>query len=119
MLLQINLNIKIKSPIFTDQNKGKLSGKSPGYGIHLVAETNTGAALSAEGVSSPLTDSNSDPTVPEDLGICVANKLLDEIFRGGSVDSSCQWLAVLFMSLALKDVSTFVMGKRKCPLLSR
>jgi len=95
--------------IYTDQNKGKLSGKSPGYGIHLGAETNQGAILSAEGVSNSNLEEG-DPTVPEDLGVEVANKLLDEIFRGGCVDSSCQWLTALFMSLSAKDVSKFVTG---------
>lgn len=94
--------------IYTDQNKGKLSGKSPGYGIHLAAETNTGTTLSAEGVSS---FDEANPTVAEDLGVLVANRLLDEIYRGGTVDSSYQWLAILFMSLCVKDVSKFVTGE--------
>lgn len=38
--------------INTDQNKGKVSGNSPGYGINLVAETTEGVFFSAEGVSS-------------------------------------------------------------------
>ena len=37
--------------INTDQNKGKRSGNSPGYGIHLVAESNDGTMFSAEVVS--------------------------------------------------------------------
>jgi RNA 3'-terminal phosphate cyclase-like protein len=34
--------------INTDQHKGKRSGNSPGYGIHLVAESNDGTMFSAE-----------------------------------------------------------------------
>lgn len=36
--------------INTDQCRGKSSGKSPGYGIHLYAETNKGVIYSAEKV---------------------------------------------------------------------
>ena len=37
--------------ITTDQCKGKQSGKSPGFGIHLYAETTTGVVYSSECVS--------------------------------------------------------------------
>lgn len=37
--------------INTDQNKGKISGNSPGYGINLVAETTDGVFFTAEGGS--------------------------------------------------------------------
>lgn len=108
--VRINLNKrKIQNLYIADQNKGKLSGNSPGFGIHLAAETNSGVILSAEGVSR-LKDSNLGPTVPEDLGMEVAHKLLEEIYRGGCVDSSYQWLAALYMSLSAKDVSKFITG---------
>lgn len=95
--------------IYTDQNKGKLSGKSPGFGLQLSAETQNGVCYSAENVSNP-PSSNINPTVPEDLGQQVANKLIEEIYSGGCVDSSYQWLVVLFMALSQKDVSTFSTG---------
>lgn len=96
--------------IYTDQNKGKLSGKSPGYGIQLGAETNSDVFYNADGVSEAISNSNTNPTIPEDLGHSVANKLIEEIYRGGCVDSSCQWLVTLFMALSQKDVSKFVTG---------
>ena len=37
-------------------------------------------------------------------------KLLDEIYRGGCVDSSFQWLVALYMALGQKDVSKFLIG---------
>lgn len=37
--------------IHTDQRRGKQSGKSPGFGIHLVAETTNGIFYSSEQVS--------------------------------------------------------------------
>lgn len=45
-------------------------------------------------------------TVPEDLGKECALGLLDEIYRGGTVDSAFQWLVILWMALGQKDVST-------------
>lgn len=36
--------------ITTDQRKGKQSGKSPGFGIHLYAETTQGVIYSSEQV---------------------------------------------------------------------
>lgn len=65
---------------------------------------------SAEGVSETISNVNTNPTIPEDLGHSAANKLIEEIYRGGCVDSSCQWLVTLFMALSHKDVSKFVTG---------
>uniref|UniRef100_A0A336M9G2 CSON013756 protein n=1 Tax=Culicoides sonorensis TaxID=179676 RepID=A0A336M9G2_CULSO len=96
--------------IYTDQNKGKLSGKSPGYGIQLTAETTNGNLYSSEGVSEPLSNGKQNPTVPEDLGQTVAHKLLEEIYRSGCIDSAIQWIVILFMALSQKDVSKFVTG---------
>ena len=44
MLLQFLPDIYI----YTDHVTGASSGKSPGFGLTLTAETNTGAALTAE-----------------------------------------------------------------------
>jgi RNA 3'-terminal phosphate cyclase-like protein len=51
-------------------------------------------------------------SVPEDIGKEAANRLLEEIYRGGNVDSTFQWLVPLYMALAQKDVSKFLTGKR-------
>jgi len=40
----------------------------------------------------------------------VAMRLLDEIYRGGCVDSSYQWLAALYIALGQKHVSKFLTG---------
>lgn len=50
-------------------------------------------------------------SVPEDLGLAASKKLLEEIYRGGCVDSTYQWLTTLYMALAQKDVSKFLTGK--------
>ena len=38
--------------IYTDQNRGKMSGNSPGFGICLLAETTDGIVFGADGVSN-------------------------------------------------------------------
>ncbi|XP_017055683.1 probable RNA 3'-terminal phosphate cyclase-like protein [Drosophila ficusphila] len=95
--------------IYTDQNKGKLSGNSPGFGICLIAETTDGVCFAADCCSNTREESDT-PSIPEDLGQEVAMRLLDEIYRGGCVDSSYQWLAALYIALGQKHVSKFLTG---------
>lgn len=49
-------------------------------------------------------------TTPEDLGVNAAHKLLEEIYRGGCVDSTFQWLTALYMALGQKNISKFLTG---------
>ncbi|SPP89331.1 blast:Probable RNA 3'-terminal phosphate cyclase-like protein [Drosophila guanche] len=95
--------------IYTDQNRGKMSGNSPGFGICLLAETSDGVCFAAD-CSSNTPDESDTPAVPEDLGQEVAMRLLDEIYRGGCCDSAYQWLAALYMALGQKHVSKFLTG---------
>ncbi|XP_060574958.1 RNA 3'-terminal phosphate cyclase-like protein [Ruditapes philippinarum] len=96
--------------IYTDHMKGAQSGKSPGFGLTLVAETTDGAFYAAEMVSNPK-GSNQGPTVPEDLGKEAAKYLLQEIYRGGCVDSISQSVAALMMVLGQQDVSKLQTGQ--------
>ncbi|CAH1772483.1 unnamed protein product [Owenia fusiformis] len=98
--------------IYTDHYKGSQSGKSPGFGMTLVAETTDGVYYTAEGASNPkhTGDQPSEPTVPEELGRDTAIALLDEIYRGGCVDSASQSIACLFMALGQQDVSKIQVG---------
>lgn len=95
--------------INTDQTKGRSGGKSPGFGILLVAETTDGLFYAAETVSSIIKD-GTPHSVPEDLGKTTAQKLLDEIYRGGCADSTFQWLVALYMALGQKNVAKFATG---------
>ncbi|XP_069125850.1 RNA 3'-terminal phosphate cyclase-like protein isoform X1 [Argopecten irradians] len=95
--------------IYTDHFKGSQSGKSPGFGLTLVAETLQGSFLCAEAASNPK-GSSKGPTIPEDLGKETAKLLLEEIYRGGCVDSTNQSLTALFMVLGQQDVSKVQMG---------
>ncbi|KAI8587382.1 RNA 3'-terminal phosphate cyclase domain-containing protein [Geranomyces variabilis] len=112
--------------VYTDVYKGAESGSSPGYALTLVAETTTGALLSAECAFQPrkhtstvdagereaensrggegmLVNDYHFPT-PEDLGTHTARRLLQEIKKGGCFDTTSQWLGVLFMALGPEDV---------------
>ncbi|XP_057672458.1 probable RNA 3'-terminal phosphate cyclase-like protein isoform X1 [Diorhabda carinulata] len=95
--------------ISVDQCNGKQAGNSPGFGIHLLAETNEGTFYSAEQVSNVVANGE-EPSIPEDLGIAAAQRLLYEIYLGGVVDSTSQSLAILCMALGDKDVSKLVTG---------
>ena len=95
--------------IYTDHLKGSQSGNCPGFGLTLVAETTNGCFLSAEYTSSPKGSSNG-PTIPEDLGKLSAKLLLEEIYRGGCIDSTCQGMTSLFMVLGQQDVSKVKTG---------
>ncbi|XP_058157789.1 RNA 3'-terminal phosphate cyclase-like protein isoform X2 [Dasypus novemcinctus] len=94
--------------IYTDHMKGANSGKSPGFGLSLVAETTNGTFLSAELASNP--QGQGVAVLPEDLGRNCARLLLEEIYRGGCVDSTNQSLALLFMTLGQQDVSKVLLG---------
>ena len=68
--------------IYADHFTGAKSGKSPGFGLTLTAETTTGVFLNAEVSSNPVSSEiKKEPTVPEDLGLSGAYALLEEIYR--------------------------------------
>ncbi|XP_043580488.1 RNA 3'-terminal phosphate cyclase-like protein [Bombus pyrosoma] len=95
--------------IHTDHCKGASSGKSPGFGVTLSAETTTDVIFGGEAFS-PLMTAASLPCVPEDIGKEAAMKLVDEIYRNGCVDSAFQAMTAIFMALGRKDISKVVTG---------
>jgi RNA 3'-terminal phosphate cyclase-like protein len=90
--------------LHTDQNKGKLSGLSAGFGVNLSAETTENVIYASEIVATE------KGVLPEDIGKECANRLLDEIYRGGCCDSTFQWIMMLYMALGPKSVSKAVVG---------
>ncbi|KAF0288258.1 RNA 3'-terminal phosphate cyclase-like protein [Amphibalanus amphitrite] len=96
--------------IYTDHYKGEMAGKSPGFGISLVAETTTGCMMTSDVTSQPQ-GAEGPPSVPEELGTSAAHLLLDEVYRGGCVDSLAQSMMLLYMSLGQKDVSKVKLGQ--------
>lgn len=94
--------------IYTDHAKGPSSGNSPGFGVSLMVESTTGVMLSADVCSHA--KSEGQTITPEDLGKECAVKLLQEVYRGGCVDSTHQSLALLYMALGQMDVSKVLLG---------
>lgn len=90
--------------IYTDVYKGAESGKSPGFALSLVAESNTDVLLSAEKAAEA-------GQTPEDVGIIASKMLLNEIRKGGCVDTTSQWLNLLLMILAPEDVGKIRVGE--------
>lgn len=69
--------------IYTDHYKGSEGGRSPGFGLSLVAESTTGCFVAAEMAAAK-------GVLPEDLGKTVSRLLCEEIRRGGCVDTCSQ-----------------------------
>lgn len=105
--------------IFTDHKAGPLAGNSPGFGISLVAETNSGCFISADTAvayarteeTGDIEDEKKELTPPADVGEQIASVLLGEIEQGGVVDSTHQGLLFLLCALCPQDVSKVRVGK--------
>ncbi|XP_019105145.1 probable RNA 3'-terminal phosphate cyclase-like protein isoform X2 [Beta vulgaris subsp. vulgaris] len=86
--------------IFTDHKAGAQAGKSPGFGVSLVAETTSGCYISADtAVSYPrreetteIEDEKLDLKTADVVGVQIASALLAEIEQGGVVDSTHQFM---------------------------
>ncbi|KAH0862348.1 hypothetical protein HID58_079559 [Brassica napus] len=104
--------------IFNDHKSGPAAGKSPGYGISLVAETTAGCYISADtAVSCGRTEETGEIDVErrerkpaEDTGVEIASCLLQEIEKGGVVDSTHQGLLFILCALCQQDVSKVRVG---------
>lgn len=90
--------------IYTDVYKGAESGLSPGFGLSLVAESTTGALMTAELCAEA-------GETPEDVGRKAAVMLLNEVGRGGCFDSQHQWMALLLMAVGPEYVGKTRVGK--------
>lgn len=78
-----------------------------GFGACIHTESTSGVVLTSDVVSTP---GKGMKTVPEELAQKCAYLLLEEIYRGGCVDSSFQCLACTYMALQAKDVSKYLFG---------
>ncbi|XP_026458043.1 probable RNA 3'-terminal phosphate cyclase-like protein isoform X2 [Papaver somniferum] len=103
--------------IFTDHKAGDKAGKSPGFGMSLVAETTSGCFISTDtAVSYARGEGDEDDETkelmpPEEIGEQAASMLLGEIKQGGVVDSTHQGLLFLLCALCPQDVSKVRVGK--------
>jgi RNA 3'-terminal phosphate cyclase-like protein len=93
----------------TDVNTPKKNGCGPSPGLTMVAssESTSGVVMTAEVC---LDQSERGKELPEELGKRGACMLLEEIRRGGCIDTSCQSLAFLWMCLTPEDVSRIRVG---------
>jgi RNA 3'-terminal phosphate cyclase-like protein len=78
--------------------------RSPGFALSLVAESTSDVLISAEKAAEK-------GQTPEDVGVIASKMLLNEIRKGGCVDSPSQWLNLLLMVLAPEDVGKIRIGK--------
>ncbi|KAF9813134.1 hypothetical protein IEO21_05745 [Rhodonia placenta] len=90
--------------LYSDVYKGEDSGKSPGYGLSILAESTTGAMHCAEALSQP-------GVAPEDTALLASRALLAEVRRGGCVDRQHQVFVLLMMVLGSEDVGRCLMGE--------
>uniref|UniRef100_A0AC35UDD5 RNA 3'-terminal phosphate cyclase-like protein n=1 Tax=Rhabditophanes sp. KR3021 TaxID=114890 RepID=A0AC35UDD5_9BILA len=95
--------------VTSDNRKGDAGGKENGYGIFLTAETTDGVFYHGEAMSQKGLD-NKNPIIPEDLGNLAAERLLDEIYCAGALDTTAQYLATTFMALTDKNASKYLQG---------
>lgn len=99
--------------IFTDHMSGREAGLSPGYGIMLVAETTSGRMISTEAVMGGDAQQRQQEelqVVPEDVGRCASYMLLEEISKGGVVDSSHQALVLLMCAFGPDEMNEVRLG---------
>jgi RNA 3'-terminal phosphate cyclase-like protein len=84
-------------------------GPSPGLSVVLAAESTSGVILAAE-TCLDASREGKGALLPEDLGMKAAAMLLEEIQRGGCIDTGAQSLALLLMCLGPEDVSRIRVG---------
>ena len=107
--------------IHTDVHTQKRNrcGPNPGMMVVVTSESTTGVALTAECCMNHHNTqeqtggdahSNRGKELPEELGQRVAYTLLEEIRRGGCIDTASQSLAFLWMALTPEDVSRIRVG---------
>ena len=102
LLQRLLPDIWIVTDVHTPKKNG--CGPSPALSMILTAESTTGVAFCAE------TCFQKSVELPEDVGKRAAAMLLEEVRRGGVIDTSCQTLALLLMCLTPEDVSRIRLG---------
>lgn len=83
--------------ITADVWRGENSGKSPGFGVTLVAELKKGWRIFAEGIGAA-------GSLPEDLGEKVAYQLLHELATSACFGRNQLKLALAYMAIGKEDV---------------
>lgn len=90
--------------ITADAWRGEQSGKSPGFGVTLVAELKKGWRIFAEAVGAA-------GLLPEELGEMVAYQLLEEINSSGSFGRNQLKIALAYMAIGKEDIGRIKLHK--------
>lgn len=102
LLQRLLPDIWIVTDVHTMKKNG--CGPSPAMSMILTAESTTGVSVTAE------TGFQKNLELPEDVGKRAAAMVLEEVRRGGVVDTSSQSLTLLLMCLTPEDVSRVRLG---------
>ena len=90
----------------TNSNAGAKKKTGLGFGLSLVAESNTNMLYSADNASSPR-----GGETPEDLGRKCAFQLLESIEQGGCVSAVNSTTMLMLMAMGSEDVGRVAIGK--------
>ncbi|KAK3069477.1 hypothetical protein LTR53_012159 [Teratosphaeriaceae sp. CCFEE 6253] len=93
-------------PAPTRENSAAKRKTGLGFGLSLVAETNTGVLYSADIASPP-----AGGETPEDLGRKCAYQLLEVVGQGGCVPSVAASTMLTLMAMGSEDVGRITVGK--------
>lgn len=99
-------NVGCEVNITADVWRGENSGKSPGWGITLVAETKKGWSFFAEEIGSA-------GAVPEDIGELTAYHLLEELSKSAVVGRNQLALAIVYMAIGREDLGRLRIAKEQ------
>lgn len=94
----------IEVNITADVWRGENSGRSPGFGVTLVAELKKGWRIFAEGTGKAA-------SLPEDLGELVAYQLLDELTKSACFGRNQLKLVLAYMAIGKEDVGRLTLHK--------
>lgn len=94
----------VETNITADVWRGENSGKSPGFGITLVAELKTGWRVLTEGVGEA-------GKLPEDLAERTAYELLAELSSSATIGRNQIPLALVYMTIGKEDVGRLKLHK--------
>ncbi|ODQ82593.1 hypothetical protein BABINDRAFT_159147 [Babjeviella inositovora NRRL Y-12698] len=98
--------VGVEVNITADVWRGENSGKSPGFGLTLVAESKKGWRFIAEDIGGP-------GEVPEDIGVKVAYELLEEISKSAVVGRNQLQLALCYMVIGKEDIGRLLLNKEQ------
>lgn len=100
VLKPVNCEVNLSADVWRGEN----SGKSPGWGITLVATDKRGWCVFSEAIGDA-------GDIPEDIGTRVAYCLLEEISMSGSVGRNQLPLAIVYMIIGKEDIGRLRINK--------